>query len=86
MLGGSSDIARAVTRKLCAARAHTVVLAGRNQNLLDAAAQETHKYGVTTDTVLFDARDVANARATVSEAFEKVGDRVDLVMTPRPRV
>ena len=79
MLGGSSDIARAVTRKLCAARAHTVVLAGRNQNLLDAAAQETHKYGVATDTVLFDARDVANARATVSEAFEKAGDRVDLV-------
>jgi decaprenylphospho-beta-D-erythro-pentofuranosid-2-ulose 2-reductase len=80
VLGGSSDIARAVTRKLCAACAHTVVLAGRNQNLLDAAAQETHKYGVSTDTVLFDARDVASARATVSEAFEKVGGRVDLVI------
>jgi decaprenylphospho-beta-D-erythro-pentofuranosid-2-ulose 2-reductase len=81
VLGGSSDIARAVTRKLCAARTHTVVLAGRNQNLLDAAARETDKYGVTTtDTVLFDARDVANARATVSEAFEKVGGRVDLVI------
>jgi len=80
VLGGSSDIARAVTCKLCAASARTVVLAGRNQNLLDAAAQETHKYGVTTDTVLFDARDVANARATVSEAFEKVCGRVDLVI------
>ena len=32
-----------------------MVLAGRNQNLLDATARETSKYGVTTtDTVLFD--------------------------------
>ena len=81
VLGGSSDIARAVIRKLCAAQTHTVVLAGRNQSLLDAAARETCNYGaITTDTVLFDARDVANARATVSEAFERVGDRVDLVI------
>jgi len=80
VLGGSSDIARAVTRKLCAARAHTVVLAGRNKNLLDAAAQENHEYAVTTDTVLFDASDVVNARATVSEAFEKAGGPVDLVI------
>jgi decaprenylphospho-beta-D-erythro-pentofuranosid-2-ulose 2-reductase len=81
VLGGSSDIARAVTRKLCAARAHTVVLAGRNQNLLDAAAQEAREYGcTTTDTVLFDARDIATAKASVSEAFEKIGGQVDLVV------
>jgi decaprenylphospho-beta-D-erythro-pentofuranosid-2-ulose 2-reductase len=81
VLGGSSDIARAVTRKLCAARAHTVVLAGRSQNLLDAAAQESRQYGATTtDTVLFDARDVTGAKATVSEAFEKVDGPVDLVI------
>jgi decaprenylphospho-beta-D-erythro-pentofuranosid-2-ulose 2-reductase len=81
VLGGSSDIARAVTRKLCTARAHTVVLAGRNQNLLDAATREARTFGATTtDTVLFDARDVTTAGATVSEAFEKVGDRVDLVI------
>jgi decaprenylphospho-beta-D-erythro-pentofuranosid-2-ulose 2-reductase len=81
VLGGSSDIARAVTRKLCTANAHTVVLAGRNQNLLDDAVREAREYGATTtDTVLFDAGDVANARATVSDAFEKVGDRVDLVI------
>lgn len=81
VLGGSSEIARAITKKLSAARAHTVVLAGRNQELLDAAASEAQEYGATkTDTVLFDALDVANARATVSEAFEKVGDQVDLVV------
>jgi len=56
--GGSSDIARAITKKLCAARAHTVVLAGRSQELLDVAAAEAQEYGATkTDTVLFDAED-----------------------------
>ena len=30
VLGGTSDIARAIVRKLCAARAETVVLAGRD--------------------------------------------------------
>ena len=81
VLGGSSDIARAVTRKLCAARTHTVVLAGRSQELLDAAAREARKYGATsTGTVIFDAADVGGARTAVGEAFEKVGDRVDLVI------
>ncbi|MFZ1062156.1 MAG: SDR family NAD(P)-dependent oxidoreductase [Acidimicrobiales bacterium] len=81
VLGGSSDIARAITRKLCAARAHTVVLAGRNQALLDAAAAEAQEYGATTtDTVVFDANDVTTAKQTVAEAFEKVGDPVDLVV------
>ena len=79
--GGSSDIARALTKKLCAARAHTVVLAGRSQELLDVAAAEAQEYGATkTDTVLFDAEDPTNAKRTVSEAFEKVGDQVDLVV------
>jgi decaprenylphospho-beta-D-erythro-pentofuranosid-2-ulose 2-reductase len=81
VIGGSSDIARAITKKLCAARAHTVVLAGRNQELLNAAASDAQEYGATkTDTVLFDAEDATNAARTVSEAFEKVGDRVDLVI------
>lgn len=81
VLGGSSEIARALTKKLCLARAHTVVLAGRNQALLDAAASEAHEYGATrTEIVLFDAEDPSNAARTVSEAFEKVGDPVELVV------
>ena len=56
VLGGSSDIARAITKRLCAARSNTVVLAGRNQQLLDVAQQEAHDYGARqVDTVLFDA-------------------------------
>jgi decaprenylphospho-beta-D-erythro-pentofuranosid-2-ulose 2-reductase len=81
VLGGSSDIARAITKKLCLARAHTVVLAGRNQDLLDEAANEAHDYGATaTNTVFFDAEEVSNAAATVTSCFEKVGDDVDLVV------
>lgn len=81
VFGGSSDIARALTKKLCLARAHTVVLAGRNQLLLDEAAIEALEYGATTTpTVLFDAEDPAHAAKTVSETFAKVGGDVDLVV------
>jgi decaprenylphospho-beta-D-erythro-pentofuranosid-2-ulose 2-reductase len=81
VLGGSSDIARALTKKLCLANTHTVILAGRNQVLLDVAAIEAQEYGAAkTDTVLFDAEDPSNAASTVSEAFEKAGDPVDLVV------
>jgi decaprenylphospho-beta-D-erythro-pentofuranosid-2-ulose 2-reductase len=81
VLGGSSDIARALTKRLCAARAHTVVLCGRNQKLLDESADEAKDYGAgTTDTVVFDAEDVTNAERVVAEAFEKIGGEVDLVV------
>jgi decaprenylphospho-beta-D-erythro-pentofuranosid-2-ulose 2-reductase len=81
VFGGSSDIARALTKRLCAARAHTVVLCGRNQQLLDESADEAKDYGAnTTDTVVFDAEDVTNAERVVAEAFEKVGGHVDLVV------
>jgi len=81
VLGGSSDIARAITKKLCAARTHTVVLAGRDQTRLDEAAREALDYGASrSDTVLFDAEDPAGAAPAVAEAFEKAGGHVDLVV------
>ncbi len=81
VLGGSSDIARAITKKLCLAGSHTVVVAGRNQALLDKAASEAEEYGATaTETVLFDAQDPSNAARTVTDAFERVGGPVDLVI------
>jgi decaprenylphospho-beta-D-erythro-pentofuranosid-2-ulose 2-reductase len=81
VLGGSSDIARALTKKLCLANTRTVILAGRSQALLDTAAFEAQEYGAAkTDTVLFDAEDPLNAASTVSAAFEKAGDPVDLVV------
>lgn len=81
VFGGSSDIARALTKKLCLVRTHTVVLAGRDQKLLDGAATEAEEYGATKiDTVLFDAADPSDAARVVTDAFEKVGDRIDLVV------
>jgi decaprenylphospho-beta-D-erythro-pentofuranosid-2-ulose 2-reductase len=81
VLGGSSDIARALTKRLCAARAHTVVLCGRNPALLDQSAEEAKDYGANkTDTVIFDAEDVSDAVRVVTEAFAKAGEGVDLVV------
>lgn len=81
VFGGSSDIARALTKKLCAAHAHTVVLAGRNPVLLNLAADEAQEYGATrTDTVLFDAKEPTLAAQVVGEAFDKVNGPVDLVV------
>lgn len=81
VFGGSSDIARAITKKLCAARASTVVLAGRNQALLDDAAHEARDFGATTtSTVIFDAEDPGDAARCVTEAFGHVAGPVDLVI------
>jgi decaprenylphospho-beta-D-erythro-pentofuranosid-2-ulose 2-reductase len=81
VLGGSSDIARAITKRLCAARTRTVILAGRNATLLGEAADEAQEYGAArVGTVLFDAEEPQHAAATVREAFEKMGDHVDLVV------
>jgi decaprenylphospho-beta-D-erythro-pentofuranosid-2-ulose 2-reductase len=81
VLGGSSDIARALTKKLCAARTRTVVLAGRNQERLDEARDEALAHGASdVNTVLFDARDPSNAERTVTACFEKAGGSVDLVV------
>ncbi len=81
VFGGSSEIARAITKKLCANGTHTVVLAGRSQALLDQAVTEAQEYGATkTDTVLFDAEDATNAAHAVTSAFDKAGDRIDLVV------
>jgi decaprenylphospho-beta-D-erythro-pentofuranosid-2-ulose 2-reductase len=81
VFGGSSDIARAITRKLCAARTSNVVLAGRNQKALNAAADEAKDYGATqVSTVIFDAEEPENAAKTVDAAFAAAGEPVDLVI------
>jgi decaprenylphospho-beta-D-erythro-pentofuranosid-2-ulose 2-reductase len=81
VLGGSSDIARAITKRLCAARTRTVVLAGRNAALLTEATEEAKGCGATrVDAILFDAEEPQYAATTVRAAFEKVGEPVDLVV------
>ena len=62
VLGGSSEIARAVVGKLVPGRCRTVVLAGRTGTRLIEAAEEARVAGAeTVETVAFDARDVAGA-------------------------
>lgn len=81
VLGGSSDIARAVTKKLCATRAHRVVLAGRSAERLEAAAREAQEYGATNvATVVFDAEDPGDAARAVAECFERLEEPADLVV------
>jgi len=81
VLGASSDIARAITKKLVDARAHTVILAGRDQSRLDAAAAEAREFGATTvTTTLFDAENPASAADTVAQSFVAAAGTVDLVI------
>jgi len=81
VLGGSSDIATAIVRQLVAARTRTVVLAGRNQHLLDEAASSAAAHGATaTSTVIFDAKDPNNVAATIDACFAAVGEPIDLVI------
>ena len=80
VLGGTSDIARALTRKLCAARCRTVVLCGRDAEGLADAEAEAHDAGAwRTAAVAFDATDLAGAGACVDAAFAAAGE-VDLVV------
>jgi decaprenylphospho-beta-D-erythro-pentofuranosid-2-ulose 2-reductase len=79
VLGGTSEIATAILRRLVAERAGTVVLAGRDGGLLDAAAKELTLAGARrTASVIFDATDPASAAPTVRACAEAAGQPVDL--------
>ena len=81
VLGGSSDIARAIAVRLCRERARTVVLAGRREPLLDDAAAELREAGATSVvTVKFDAGEPSRAARTIDECLEAAGGPVDLVI------
>jgi decaprenylphospho-beta-D-erythro-pentofuranosid-2-ulose 2-reductase len=81
VLGGTSDIARAIVQRLCSARARSVVLCGRDETRLRVAAVDAERQGATrVETVLFDAEEPLGAGETVRAAFEAMHDRVDLVV------
>ena len=81
VLGGTSDIAEALVDELVRARARTVVVAGRNPDALNAAAERAAHAGATsTATVLFDAADPSNAEATIRACWDAVDGPVDLVV------
>lgn len=80
VLGGTSDIARALVYELVGGGAKRVVLAGRDATGLAAAADEAKQAGAEfVETLPFDANDVDQAAAVVDSGFSAVG-RVDLVV------
>jgi decaprenylphospho-beta-D-erythro-pentofuranosid-2-ulose 2-reductase len=80
VLGGGSEIALAITRRLVGRRARTVVLAGRSPSALQGAAAELAGLGATTsEVVAFDALETKGHDAFVDDVFERYGD-FDLVI------
>jgi decaprenylphospho-beta-D-erythro-pentofuranosid-2-ulose 2-reductase len=81
VLGGTSEIAGALVDRLVADRCRTVVLAGRDSEALERAAQRA-KAGGADDvrTVEFDALDLDHVGDVVSACLGAAGDTVDWVV------
>lgn len=80
VLGGTSEIAMATLRRLVAGRTERVVLAVRDLEAGEAAAEELRRAGASqVEVVAFDAADPASHAATVDAAVAAVGD-LDLVL------
>jgi decaprenylphospho-beta-D-erythro-pentofuranosid-2-ulose 2-reductase len=79
VLGGTSQIALAVTAKLCDGRTRTVVLAGRDPSALEAAQTSAREAGAThVRTLGLDALDTDSHQGTVDAMFAE-GD-LDVVL------
>jgi decaprenylphospho-beta-D-erythro-pentofuranosid-2-ulose 2-reductase len=81
VLGGGSEIARAIVRRLIEGRTTTVVLAGRpGSAALDQAAAEARQQGAeNVDVERFDARDSKDVVAAIDSAWDRHGD-IDMVI------
>jgi decaprenylphospho-beta-D-erythro-pentofuranosid-2-ulose 2-reductase len=78
VLGGTSEIALAIARRLIARSTRTVWLAGRPSPALEEAAESLRALGADTRTVAFDALDPASHETALGKVFAD-GD-VDLVL------
>jgi decaprenylphospho-beta-D-erythro-pentofuranosid-2-ulose 2-reductase len=79
VLGGTSQIAQAVTARLCAGRTRTVVLAGRDTDALERAEQAARRAGATqVRQVGLEALDLAGHERTVEALF--AGGDLDVVL------
>ena len=71
VLGGTSDLALSVVKRLVAERTRTVVLAGRNEAALQSASEELTALGATSvSTISLEASDPARAATTIQEGNE----------------
>lgn len=82
VLGGGSDIGRAVCTRLAHGRCRTVVLAGRPEDDMGPVADAVRAAGATTvETVHWEATDVDSHRRVIDDVFDRFGD-IDLVYVP----
>lgn len=79
VLGGTSEIARGVLRGLVTRRLNRVVLAGRDESALQAAAKELEALGAEVHCAVFDVTEVAGHRAFAADCASRLG-QVDLVL------
>jgi decaprenylphospho-beta-D-erythro-pentofuranosid-2-ulose 2-reductase len=80
VLGGTSEIALELVRRLAADRCRSVVLAGRDPEGLAQAATRLAPSVERIATVAFDAADTGGVDPTVTRCFEAAGEEVDLVV------
>lgn len=78
VLGGTSEIGLAITGRLIARGARTVVLAGRDETALKVAARRLGERAAV-HTVGFDALRIEHQREVVEEIARRCGD-IDLVL------
>ena len=80
VIGGGSDIARAVLRRLVARRLRRIVLAGPHPDKLKAVAADLEALGAEAVTCIdFDVTDVAAADGVADACADALG-RIDLVL------
>jgi decaprenylphospho-beta-D-erythro-pentofuranosid-2-ulose 2-reductase len=82
VLGGGSDIGRALCLRLIEGRCRTVVLAGRPEDGMDAVADDLRAAGATTVEIRhWEATDVDSHPKVIGDIFDEFGD-LDLVYAP----
>lgn len=79
VVGGTSEIARAVVRGLVPRRLTRVVLAGRDTESLNSAAKELVALGADAMVATLDVTDVEGHTAFAEEAADRLGE-IDLVL------
>ncbi len=82
VLGGGSDIGRALCVRLARSRCRTVILAGRPEDDMEPVADAARAAGATTvELVHWDSTDVASHRKVLDDVFDRHGS-IDLVYVP----
>ena len=80
VLGGASDLARAVLRRLASRRLHSIVLAGRDEAALVEAGKELSSLGVNVvEASRFDVRETMLHEAFAANAQRRLGS-IDLLL------